>query len=755
MAKDEVINAYEALREVCPPGQEMLSQTDTCTAITTQLLQIVTNKKENTSGEITHGQQLHNLLQHDDNRSIFSTTTSRSSHVSMSSVEKRADAAAEIAAQEAELEMLKATEAKQVELEDLEHQQEILRHKQELKKREMERIEKEKLLEKAKAKFKVYDQVCQDVCKVEDKDENILASKQFPHASNDNTKPNPTQPSMDSSSLACALQNSLMSRLPLPEPPVFTGDPLQYIQWKTSFKSLIESRGISAAEKNVLFEEEARIACNPISSLGAIRESSFTETVREPKDKVKRFNRIRGTFSTESKQVNKESDAKKTVNSTTCLKKGHISRECRRRLTCEKCQGKHPTIIHDNYKDRNTTKPTSEASAVSCKVQLGDSNSTSMIVPVWVSSKGSLPKEVLTYALLDTQSDSTFILEDIAKALSIQCKPVRLKLSTMASASSIVDCNVVSDLRVRGMSSSVCIDIPQSYTRDIIPTDRSHISTTDTAKRWSHLQRIAHELPPLQDCEVGMLIGYNCPQALVPRETIIGKSNEPYAVMTDLGWSVVGYEDPVCNSATRICHRISVKEVPFIAPKQILNVLEADFLEKSQGEKAVSQDDIKFLNILETGIQQTESGHYSMPLPFKSGKPILPNSKRMASIRLQHLKKKFNTNLKYYSDYKRFMNDVIEKGEVEKVDDQVTDGKVWYIPHHWVYHPNKPEKIRVVFDCSARHGGTSLNDHLLTGPDLINSLIGVLCRFRKNLIAIMCDVEKFFVHVEDRNYIRF
>ena len=49
------------------------------------------------------------------------------------------------------------------------------------------------------------------------------------------------------------------------------------------------------------------------------------------------------------------------------------------------------------------------------------------------------------------------------------------------------------------------------------------------------------------------------------------------------------------------------------------------------------------------------------------------------------------------------------------------DGVKWYIPHHGVYHPKK-YKTRVVFDCSVRFKGTSLNDHLLSGPDLTNNL---------------------------------
>jgi hypothetical protein len=74
------------------------------------------------------------------------------------------------------------------------------------------------------------------------------------------------------------------------------------------------------------------------------------------------------------------------------------------------------------------------------------------------------------------------------------------------------------------------------------------------------------------------------------------------------------------------------------------------------------------------------------------------------------------------------------------------DGKLWYIPHHGVYHPKK-NKIQVVFDASAEYGGESLNQHLLQGPDLVNSLAGILTRFRKEPVAVTCDVESMFYQV--------
>ena len=84
------------------------------------------------------------------------------------------------------------------------------------------------------------------------------------------------------------------------------------------------------------------------------------------------------------------------------------------------------------------------------------------------------------------------------------------------------------------------------------------------------------------------------------------------------------------------------------------------------------------------------------------------------------------------------MAEITEKGYAREVpaDPQETNVK-WYIPHHRIYNPQKPWKIRVVFDCSAKYQGKSLNDLLPSGPDLTNTLFGVLMRFIRERVALM------------------
>ena len=65
----------------------------------------------------------------------------------------------------------------------------------------------------------------------------------------------------------------------------------------------------------------------------------------------------------------------------------------------------------------------------------------------------------------------------------------------------------------------------------------------------------------------------------------------------------------------------------------------------------------------------------------------------------------------------------------------------------------------MVFDAAALHDGVSLNSQLNRGPDLTNSLLGVLLRFRQERIALAPDIQSMYLQVkvpaEDTDALRF
>ena len=149
--------------------------------------------------------------------------------------------------------------------------------------------------------------------------------------------------------------------------------------------------------------------------------------------------------------------------------------------------------------------------------------------------------------------------------------------------------------------------------------------------------------------------------------------------------------------------------------------------------------------------------------PFKDLKCPIPNNRIQAEQRTSWLKKKLQKSPTLLKDYTTVVEELVAKGYARRVPQYQKEsnfvGKTWFIPHHGVYHPHKPGKIRVVFDCSAKYKGKSLKDLLLKGPDLTNSLLGILTRFQQEHVAVMADIEAMFHQVKvpdtDRSFLRF
>ena len=86
------------------------------------------------------------------------------------------------------------------------------------------------------------------------------------------------------------------------------------------------------------------------------------------------------------------------------------------------------------------------------------------------------------------------------------------------------------------------------------------------------------------------------------------------------------------------------------------------------------------------------------------------------------------------------MGDYIEKEHAVEVNPKINP--VWYLPHHPVVHSLKPEKVRAVYDCAAKHKHVSLKRTIITRSRQENRLVDVLNRFRQEPVGLLADIHR-------------
>ena len=168
-------------------------------------------------------------------------------------------------------------------------------------------------------------------------------------------------------------------------------------------------------------------------------------------------------------------------------------------------------------------------------------------------------------------------------------------------------------------------------------------------------------------------------------------------------------------------------------------------------KEELSVDQQRFMMAVTNSTRSLEDQHYEIGLPIKNPNLMLPNNIAQALQRASYLKKKLQKNDEFHRDFKKLVSDMIEQGYCEKVE--FSGGRVElgiYLIMVSITLRNQVRSgwwIRVVFDCSAKFNGVSINDNLLQGPDLTNSLVGVLLRFRREEVAIQADIKSMFYQV--------
>ena len=447
-----------------------------------------------------------------------------------------------------------------------------------------------------------------------------------------------------------------------------------------------------------------------------------------------------------------------------CLVPGHYAVVCPKTSFCkvDGCHDKHSTFLHPpSARIDDATQP--ETGAQSAYVSVGKLRRTFIgagtsvaglpVVPVKVRAKGGNAL-ISTYTFLDGGSNTTFCSDQLLGDLGVRGVDTTLSLTTMErenrkKASSLVQ------LEVFDLDENNFIELLLVFSTSVLPISSESVPRQEDVDRWPHLKgiRIAEI-----DARVGLLIGHDVPKALEPKEVKESQDGGPFATRTLFGWAINGPLGRNGN-ATRTTNFIRGDAELDHMFQRFCNMEFSDSLLDSKRE--MSLDDKRALEIMESSAVLKE-GHYEIALPWRYSPSSLPNNRVLAEHRLKLLRSRLAKDPDLFQKYSSFIDNLLDKDYARKVPDhQVNEsGKAaWFLPHHPVFHPKKPEKVRVVFDCAAKYRGVSLNNVLLPGPNMTNSLVGVLTRFRQERIAVMADIECMYYQVRvplsDSDVLRF
>lgn len=413
-----------------------------------------------------------------------------------------------------------------------------------------------------------------------------------------------------------------------------------------------------------------------------------------------------------------------------CLREGHSADKCSSQNACLVCKAKHSAFLHFDREANCLTVPTHNASFMP-------------VVRVVVNDK------IEGRAALDTCSSCTFCTRELANRLSLSGTETCFKVDTMCGPG-VISSQTVSFSISSGDES---MHITAAKIVDRIPIACDYLDV----KQYQHLRDL--DVSGNIDCAcVDILIGQDNAEALVPLE--VRKGGPPYAVRYKFGWALSGRAAaPFVSNATSVCNFIST----CVLDENNRDSVDAWSLAHLDRDEApsMSLEDQKVITLWDDEARK-EDQHYELPIPWKDRSDPLPNNYVVAKRRLDSLLKRIEA-ARVVDRYQAEIDKLLEAGFAEVItDDELRNpryDRIFYIPHHNVLNPNKPDKFRIVFDCACPFQGQSLNQRCMQGPNLINSLFNILVKFRNGRFALQADVRAMYnqvrVPVADRDALRF
>ncbi|XP_023289117.1 uncharacterized protein LOC111674124 [Orussus abietinus] len=368
--------------------------------------------------------------------------------------------------------------------------------------------------------------------------------------------------------------------------------------------------------------------------------------------------------------------------------------------------------------------------------------------------------DVNTYALLDEGSTVTLVDAGVAKAIGAHGAQIRLSLQGVRGMEISEPNSKTVTFAISGTPHGPSYTVSGARTVQQLALPCQSLREEDL-KRFEHLGGVTAECYSNADPKV--LLGQDNWDLIISREVREAGRNAPVASRTGLGWVIHGYA-PSRNKRGNGELALALNDPEACGAgyadmggdhrnEDLHALIKANFAFEGMGITVQSRKPAAIQRaekLLDATTRQIE-GQWETGLLWRHDTIEFPDSRNTALNRLEALERKMDRNPEFRAAYQKEVNSLLESGYATRVGEAEDCSKrVWYLPHFGVTNPNKPGKLRLVFDAAAKTRGVSLNDKLLSGPDLLNSLLGVLMRFRQRRVAFTGDIKEMFLRIKIR-----
>ncbi|XP_057695896.1 uncharacterized protein LOC130918045 [Corythoichthys intestinalis] len=427
----------------------------------------------------------------------------------------------------------------------------------------------------------------------------------------------------------------------------------------------------------------------------------------------------------------------------------HQAAQCDLKKPCGLCQGKHLEVLHEvnvrrsqpsSSEDGWQRTPATEVLYVDRHLQ--DHRVLLKCVQVLLRHG---KRTISTYAILDDGSERTMLLSAAARELGLRGTREDLPLRTIRQDVQTLPGSSVS-FRISPVANpKTSFRVSKAFTASRLGLADQSYPMDRLQKRYPHLAGIP--ITSFQNANPLVLIGSDHPHLITAIEPVrLGRPGGPAAIRTRLGWALQGPAKFVQQSLhPQQCLLTSVSPLDAELYKHVERLWQLDTL-PFRSEKVVTrskQDEAAVALLEEKTIRLEVAGilRYATPLLRKKDMPVLYAPKETVLPSLRSTERRLAKDPEFARAYSAEIQKLVDAGSVSKLrPDQVNQGgEEWYIPHHMVSHHGKN---RIVYNCSYRFRGQSLNDSLLPGPTLGPSLLGVLLRFREHTVALSADITR-------------